>query len=48
MTGSCGACEIDVNGVTTRACISNIENPKGIDLKVEFTCDPFWSTYSQE
>ena len=29
LTGSCGACEIDVNGETVRACISNIKNNKG-------------------
>ena len=28
LTGSCGACEIDVNGETIRACISNIESKK--------------------
>ena len=28
LTGSCGACEIDVNGETVRACISDIENNK--------------------
>ena len=24
LTGSCGACEIDVNGETVRACISDV------------------------
>jgi len=28
LTGSCGACEIDENGKTVRACISNIKNNK--------------------
>ena len=28
LTGSCGACEIDVNGATVRACISNIKCKK--------------------
>ena len=42
LTGSCGACEIDVNGQTVRACISDIKsNKKGI-LKVSLTTDPFW------
>ena len=27
LTGSCGACEIDVNGETVRACISSIKSP---------------------
>ena len=42
LTGSCGACEIDVNGETVRACISNIENNKKSPLKVALTTDPFW------
>ena len=28
LTGSCGACEIDVNGQTVRACISDIKKNK--------------------
>ena len=42
LTGSCGACEIDVNGETIRACISNIKNNKKCLLKVSLTTDPFW------
>jgi len=42
LTGSCGACEIDVNGETVRACISNIKNKKGNILRVTLTSDPFW------
>ena len=42
LTGSCGACEIDVNGETVRACISNIESKKQCSLKVSLTTDPFW------
>ena len=42
-TGSCGACEIDVNGKTVRACISNIEHSNKEILNVEFTSDPFWN-----
>ena len=42
LTGSCGACEIDVNGETVRACISNIESKKTSSLKVTLTTDPFW------
>ena len=42
LTGSCGACEIDVNGETIRACISNIENKKGSQLNISLTSDPFW------
>ena len=42
LTGSCGACEIDVNGKTVRACISHIKNNKQCTLKVSLTTDPFW------
>ena len=42
LTGSCGACEIDVNGETIRPCISNIKSKKRSALKVSFTTDPFW------
>ena len=42
LTGSCGACEIDVNGETLRACISNIKSKKGCPLRVSFCTDPFW------
>ena len=42
LTGSCGACEIDVNGVTIRPCIKNIFKNNSNKLKVELTTDPFW------
>ena len=42
LTGSCGACEIDVNGETVRACISCIKGVKGLNLNVSLTTDPFW------
>ena len=44
LTGSCGACEIDVNGETIRACISNIniKSKEKSPLKVSLTTDPFW------
>ena len=44
LTGSCGACEIDVNGKTVRACISDIQTNKKCVLKVSLTTDPFWQT----
>ena len=44
LTGSCGACEIDVNGQTVRACISDIKNNKQSTLKVSLTTDPFWES----
>ncbi len=42
LTGSCGACEIDVDGKTVRACISDIKSNKKSLLKVSLTTDPFW------
>ena len=42
LTGSCGACEIDVNGETIRACITDIKSNKKSILKVALTTDPFW------
>ncbi len=42
LTGSCGACEIDVNGETVRACISCIKGNKKNLLKISLTTDPFW------
>ena len=44
LTGSCGACEIDVNGETIRACISDIKCDKKNLLKVSLTTDPFWES----
>ena len=44
LTGSCGACEIDVNGETVRACISDINSNKKSLLIVSLTTDPFWET----
>ncbi len=42
LTGSCGACEIDVNGETVRPCIHSIACSDQELLKIEFTSDPFW------
>ena len=38
--GSCGACEIEVNGEVIRACISRVPEKK--HLKVELFNDPYW------
>ena len=39
--GSCGACEIEVNGELVRACISRV--PKSTELlQVELASDPYW------
>ncbi len=40
--GSCGACEIEVNGQTVRACISTVPASKSGSLSVEFATDPYW------
>ena len=40
LVGSCGACEIDVDGNVIRACISTVPDKK--ELKVEFFSDPYW------
>ena len=42
LLGSCGACEIDVNGETIRPCVRNIQYKNNINLNIEFTTDPFW------
>ncbi len=42
LLGSCGACEIDVNGETIRPCVKNIEFKNNVHLNIEFTTDPFW------
>lgn len=40
--GSCGACEIEVNGEVVRACISSVpEDPSG-EIRVELSVDPYW------
>ncbi len=40
LVGSCGACEIEVNGEVIRACIASVPDIK--DLEVEFFSDPYW------
>ncbi len=47
--GSCGACEIEVNGEVLRACIATVPpGPSGAgsspsnSLKVELATDPYW------
>ena len=42
LSGSCGACEIDVNGKTIRPCITSIELSKE-KLNIELTSDPYWN-----
>lgn len=40
--GSCGACEISVNGETLRACVAVVPATSGGDLSVEIWTDPTW------
>jgi ferredoxin len=40
--GSCGACEISVNGDSLRACISAVAARPGEALRVELWDDPSW------
>lgn len=40
--GSCGACEIDVNGSTVRACIATVPTSRSGELTVELATDPYW------
>jgi len=40
--GSCGACEIDVNGTTFRACIATVPSSRSGTLRVELSTDPYW------
>ena len=40
--GSCGACEISVNGETLRACVSVVPAASGEALQVELWDDPSW------
>ena len=43
LSGSCGACEIEVNGKTVRPCVINIESCSEQLLNIEFTSDPYWN-----
>ncbi len=40
--GSCGACEIEVNGNVIRACIGFIEDYEESEVFVCFSDDPYW------
>ena len=40
--GSCGACEIDVNDTTIRACMATVPASKSGELRVELATDPYW------
>ena len=40
--GSCGACEIEVNGQVVRACIATVPASRSGELSVELSVDPSW------
>ena len=40
--GSCGACEIEVNGQVVRACISAVPPARSGQLVVDLASDPYW------
>ncbi|MCP9819248.1 2Fe-2S iron-sulfur cluster binding domain-containing protein [Synechococcus sp. Cruz-9H2] len=40
--GSCGACEIEVNGRVVRACIATVPSSRSGELTVELATDPYW------
>ncbi|MFN6338171.1 MAG: 2Fe-2S iron-sulfur cluster-binding protein [Cyanobacteriota bacterium] len=40
--GSCGACEITVNGDTVRACVAVVPTSDDGDLTVDWCADPSW------
>ena len=40
--GSCGACEIDVNGETQRSCIAQVPTSPQGPLTVAWATDPYW------
>jgi len=40
--GSCGACEIEVNGETQRACIAQVPPSPNEPLTVAWASDPYW------
>jgi len=40
--GSCGACEIEVNGETQRACIAQVPASPAGPIAVAWATDPYW------
>ena len=40
--GSCGACEIEVNGTVVRACIAAVPAIRDRPLRVGLAADPYW------
>jgi len=40
--GSCGACEIEVNGRLVRACVATVPSSRSGALTVTLATDPYW------
>lgn len=40
--GSCGACEIEVNGRVVRACIASVPRIRAGSVTVSLSADPYW------
>ncbi len=40
--GSCGACEIEINGEVVRACINDVNKNHQTSLDISFYDDPYW------
>ena len=40
--GSCGACEIEVNGKIVRACINVVESYEDNKVEIKMADDPYW------
>ena len=40
--GSCGACEIEVNGRLVRACVATVPSSPSGQMTVGLACDPYW------
>jgi aerobic-type carbon monoxide dehydrogenase small subunit (CoxS/CutS family) len=40
--GSCGACEIEVNGRLVRACVARVPASPNDRLIVTLATDPYW------
>lgn len=42
LRGTCGSCEIDINGEPLRACISSVSADDSTTITVEVPVDPCW------
>ncbi len=40
--GSCGACEVEINGKIIRPCVTNVPCEESGKIQFEFAIDPYW------